>query len=378
MRASYRLHPDKYALGENEKFYSDMEAKGWRLAKRGMFWSKFIPAEPSCARYRVEVRERAPYWDEDGTDEAWLAVFADCGWEYVTGSGMLQVFRAPQGSSAPELYTDPRQQAATLKKLEKQYWLGWCPTVGVFCVNLLLHASRWGGASYRQRGWVEQTSAFLAMAVFLLWLLYRNLYGAWQLRQTCLRMKRGEPLDHNPQHRRLAHKVVSCGMLAVCAAFLLLTAAQQMLTYSTDLPQQAEGPYLLLSDLGWEGERIPSMDQVSTVTANRSLAADYWDVREYMDGASLFQSVYRMHSPAAARNFIRALMDTSSFGERAENFTPVEAAGLDAAWTSRGMDLVAVKGKLVVYLTYISSSGGFDAQEILTALAARWAADGNG
>ncbi len=71
-------------------------------------------------------------------------------------------------------------------------------------------------------------------------------------------------------------------------------------------------------------------------------------------------------------------MDTSSFGERAENFTPVEAAGLDAAWTSRGMDLVAVKGKLVVYLTYISSSGGFDAQEILTALAARWAADGNG
>lgn len=373
MRAKYRLHPDKYALGENEKFYSDMEAKGWRLAKRGAYWSKFVPTEPSLARYRVEVRERAPYWDEEGTDEAWLAVFADCGWEYVTGSGLLQIFRAPQGSDAPELYADPRQQAATLKQLERQYWLGWCPTVGAFCVTLLSHAARWGGVSYLQRGWVEQTAAFLTVAVFLLWVLYRSLYGAWQLRKACRRMKRGEALDHNPQQRRLAHKLASRGLLAVCVVFLLLTAAQQVFTYSADLPQQAEGPYLLLSGLGWEGERVPSMDQASGVTTTRSLAADYWDVREYMDGASLFQHVYRMRSPAAARDFTRVLMDTSAFGERAEDFTPLEAAGLDAAWTSRGLDIVAVKGEMAVYLTYISSSRGFDPQAILTALAARWA-----
>ncbi len=373
MRGTYRLHPDKYALGENEKFYSDMEAKGWRLDKRGIYWSRFVPTEPNCARYRVEVKERAPYWDEDGTDEAWLAVFADCGWEYVAGSGMLQVFRSPQGSDAPELYTDPRQQAATLKKLEKQYWTGWCPTVGVFCGNLLFYASRWGGAAVIQRGWVERTALFLAVAVFLLWLLYRNLYGGWQLRQTCLRMKRGEPLDHNPQHRHLAHKMVSCGLLALCGIFLLMSAAQQVMAHADGLPQRAEGPYLLLCDLGWEGEQVPFMDQDSSVTYTRSLAADYWELREYTDGASLFQSVYRMRSPAAARDFARVLMNTSTFGKEEGSFLPAEAAGLDAAWTSSGLDIVAVKGELVAYLTYISSSGHADPQVILAALALRWA-----
>ena len=34
-RVKYKFHPETYELGENEKFYSDMEAKGWRLVKRG-------------------------------------------------------------------------------------------------------------------------------------------------------------------------------------------------------------------------------------------------------------------------------------------------------------------------------------------------------
>lgn len=50
MKYRYRFHPDEYALGENEKFYSDMEARGWRLVKRGQYLSKFAPVEPSRAR----------------------------------------------------------------------------------------------------------------------------------------------------------------------------------------------------------------------------------------------------------------------------------------------------------------------------------------
>ena len=55
MNRKYKLHPGDYELGENEKFYGDMEARGWRLVKRGGYFSRFQRVEPSEARYRVEV-----------------------------------------------------------------------------------------------------------------------------------------------------------------------------------------------------------------------------------------------------------------------------------------------------------------------------------
>ena len=55
MKYIYRFHPEEYALGENEEFYSNMEAKGWRLVKRGQYLSKFASVAPSHARYRIEV-----------------------------------------------------------------------------------------------------------------------------------------------------------------------------------------------------------------------------------------------------------------------------------------------------------------------------------
>ena len=113
MKYRYRVHPDEYALGENEKFYTDMEAKGWRLVKRGSNLSKFERCEPSAARYRIEVATPEFLGETELSDEQ-VMVYADCGWEYVACRGMIHIFRAPAGSDAPEFYTDPRQQAATL------------------------------------------------------------------------------------------------------------------------------------------------------------------------------------------------------------------------------------------------------------------------
>ena len=94
-RRRYRFHPGDYELGENEKFYSDMEAQGWRLVSRGAFLSRFAPAEPSAARYRVEVAEENyyAYLSDEDMDDGRLAVFADCGWEFVTGRRLLRIFR---------------------------------------------------------------------------------------------------------------------------------------------------------------------------------------------------------------------------------------------------------------------------------------------
>ena len=74
MKRRYKLHPGQYELGENEKFYGDMEARGWRLKKRGAYFSRFEPAEPGETRYRIEVFHPGA-WSANAMPEEQLAVF---------------------------------------------------------------------------------------------------------------------------------------------------------------------------------------------------------------------------------------------------------------------------------------------------------------
>ena len=56
----YRFHPPEYAIGETEKFYSDMETKGWRLVKRGQYLSKFTAVPPSGPGTDRGIRSPVP------------------------------------------------------------------------------------------------------------------------------------------------------------------------------------------------------------------------------------------------------------------------------------------------------------------------------
>lgn len=211
----YKFHPNDYALGENEKFYSDMEARGWRLVKRGSYLSKFEACEPGDVRYRIEVVDNK-FLEEPGMTDAQAAVFEDCGWEYVTWAGMLHVFRAPAGSDAPEFYADPRQQAATLKGLRRSYLLAWVPVAVVIAIHLMMAGAMYGdvdepltrAAAECQVAWVRYTALLVAVLVFLLWALYDGVRGIWYISRTYRRMKKGIPLDHEPKSRNLLHRVI--------------------------------------------------------------------------------------------------------------------------------------------------------------------------
>jgi hypothetical protein len=55
MNWRHGIHPNNYAIGETEKYYSDMSEKGWELVKCGITLSRFQKTEPKKMRYRVEV-----------------------------------------------------------------------------------------------------------------------------------------------------------------------------------------------------------------------------------------------------------------------------------------------------------------------------------
>ena len=41
MKRTYRIHPADYAIGDSERLYERMAAKGWVLEKRGITLSRF-------------------------------------------------------------------------------------------------------------------------------------------------------------------------------------------------------------------------------------------------------------------------------------------------------------------------------------------------
>ena len=55
MNWRHGIHPNNYAIGETEKYYSDMSEKGWELVRCGITLSRFQKTEPKKMRYRVEV-----------------------------------------------------------------------------------------------------------------------------------------------------------------------------------------------------------------------------------------------------------------------------------------------------------------------------------
>ena len=396
MKRRYRRHFDDYAIGENEKLYSDMAARGWFLEKRGAYFSRFRRGEPAEMRYRIEVS--APgFLEETDLPEEQVAVYEDCGWDYVASRGMIHVFASPAGSDAPEFYADPAQQAATLKALRRGYIWAWVPVTAMLLFNFLMAAAMSGGTgevlgkwgAELRLGWVAATALILFAGALLVWGLYEFAHAAWRMGRLYRRMRKGIPLDHSPKGRMLLHRTVSGVLLGVVAVFGLLTLWQWVSKETRELPETADGPYLMLADLGIEGERSALFydDRTSKITVERSLLATHYDVFECVDQGSsgegeawMYQDVYRLSPWADREVFIRSLMGDATFARGPENFREVTVAGLEGAWVSGGLECIAVKGDLAAYVTVLGQGQEYaeTLEAALRALAERWAGEGCG
>lgn len=388
MKIRYRFHPSEYELGENEKLYSGMEARGWRLVKRGRYLSKFVPVEPTRTRYRVEVSFPA-FLEESGLSEGQLAVFEDCGWEYVDSQGFLHIFRAPEGSGAPEFYADPRQQAATLKKVRRDLlWWGWGALAFAALAGLLwavLYPDSVASLGWKQvRRFVEVPEFFVFLLSLLLLVLFQMIWDTWRIERTYSRLRRGVPLDHDPQGRRLFPLLVRRGLALLMAMSAMSFAVQAAVFREKPLPVEPEGPYLLFADLGLEGERgeLWYGKRESCLAYRANPVTEYWDIFEIVDTPDggkfwMYQDIYRLRLPELAMPLARALGETAVFPRYSSEFQPIHIPGLDAAWVYNDLEAVAVKGELVAHLEYLSGgTGELDHAAVLTALAERWAEGG--
>ena len=135
MNRRYGLHPKNFAIGETEKYYTNMASKGWHLVKRGITFSRFEKAEPRQMRYRIEVV--TPSLLEDGhLPEEQVAVYGDCGWEYVTDMMGYAYFR----KSATEMVEDEGifcDDESKIEMIERVYKGRMIPLIVIFCCIII-------------------------------------------------------------------------------------------------------------------------------------------------------------------------------------------------------------------------------------------------
>ena len=365
MNWRYGIHPKDYAIGETEKYYSDMSEKGWELVKRGITLSRFQKTEPKKMRYRVEVVNLKSL--EDGhLPEEQVAVYEDCGWEYVISRGYLHIFRAPEGNDAPEFYLEPEQQAATLKVLRKQY----CSSLMAPFIIVAFHAfmaalvgglfnGRWAAQLYR--GLVEETAWVAGFCLFLLWAVFSDLWGFIYISRLYRRMKKGIPLDHAPRSRKLIiiPRIISL-LLLIC--ILGCVGYDYLNDERYTMPEATDDPYILLSDLGIEGTRTANFvnGEESTVKFNHSLLAEHWDTQEFLDIDNdgkgneewLYQDVYILKNENIVDRFVEVLMIDSTFAQSTEDYALIEVPGLDQAWMTERLECIAVKGTTISIFTH--------------------------
>ncbi len=359
MKIRYGVHPKEFAIGETEKYYSDMAAKGWQLVKRGVTFSKFEKTEPKKMRYRVEVV--APKMLVNGElPEEQVAVYEDCGWEYVFGNGFLHVFRAPAGSDAPELYLEPEQQAATLKSLRGKYigsLLSPFLYIGIIMVLSLMvgnfSGSKWAAELYIS--WVENSAGLSALGIAFIWFMFSDIWGLFYISRLYHRMKKGIPLNHEPKSKDWIRITLSTVLLITATGCIVYDITGD---HHYRMQDHAHGPYILLSDLGYEGERTTNIfnDEESEVHFNNSIAANHWDCQEFMmvgesDDVWMYQDVYLMKNGAMIDRMVEALMITSTFSRSVEHFSELEIPGLDKAYANHRLECIAVKGNMIWMIT---------------------------
>lgn len=365
MKRRYRFHPGDYALGENEQFYTEMAARGWLLERRGAWLSRFRRGEPARLRYRVELSCPGVFDESSELPEEQRSLYEACGWRFVSRGGLVNVFCAPEGSGAPEFYSDPRQQADTLKALRRNYLLGWLPFMLLAALQLAVGAALFGGAGSAlgrwavslRLAWVTETALVAAFALFLLRELTALLYGEVRTGLLYRRLRRGVPLDHAPGRRQRLYRAVRGALLAGCAAFACLAAVQWASGRPAPLPQTPRGPYLLLGDLGHRGERttLPVKGGESTLSHTRSLQAEQWRTREFLrEGEQspwLYQQVYRLGSEREARALLPLLLAEAPLARDPSAFAAVQAPGFDEAYCA-GAECAARRGNTVYFITY--------------------------
>ncbi|WP_335871240.1 DUF2812 domain-containing protein [Bacillus sp. 2205SS5-2] len=370
-----KFRPNNYLeIGEHESWLADMAAKGLYLEKMGIIFAKFVKGEPENMRYRIDVSTKK------SVDSDQIHKYAESGWDYVTSYGLFHVFSSPAELDAPELYSNPVEQAYTLKELDKNLALkAVISTFGMLLITALL-SSIWflDGTPYF---FMVEGGAITHLIIIISfgYSSYTLLQAASSIRSLRKMMIEGKPIDHHAPWKKNHRLQAIIGfiltvLLGLGASIPLIQMAKveskTLTETSFDLPiirlaDVEKNPALLREEASFMSGNVDRGNQYTYEWS--PLAPVQYDTNEngvvpgemWKDGSgeytpSITSKVYQLRIPIMADHLISDLIK-KYIHDDSEEFMETRHPEFDLLIVhenAKKKEVFAAKGKAVIHVRY--------------------------
>lgn len=224
---------EDWQLAEQEAWLEDMSKKGWHLVKTNVGRATFEKGTPWEYRYRCDV-----FKADDWSEQERLQLYQDAGWEHVANRGLVQIFRASNNSTIPEIHTDPLEQARNVGRLLPG-------RLASFLFPLLFLSFAFYVKSPRLAQLLLQSDwlTFLSTLFFLFWILM-SIVALRHLGKYMARLRRGSQPPRSVRWRQAMRLAQLRGALVILTCILLLGGrfVTPLMLRKPPFPPIPEGP----------------------------------------------------------------------------------------------------------------------------------------
>lgn len=217
-----KLRPvDYWKIGENESWFQDMALKGLHLKKGGKLIATFEKDEPEDIRYRIDI------YQGENTDKEQKEFYAESGWDFVTDYNEFNVYKSPTKLNAPEIHTDPIEQAYTLKTIENKI----VGLLGIFIIApitflIMLYLMIFKDSTFSYG--ILDGGSLLIPLILLVGLrgLYDNGRSFLEIRKLRTELIEGKQINHKApwRKRNQFNRIISYILLGIIVTFYIMSS----------------------------------------------------------------------------------------------------------------------------------------------------------
>lgn len=362
---------DYWRIGEHESWFADMASQGLHLKKMGKIFAYFEKGEPQKMRYRIDVSMKSKMQPEQ------IEIYAESGWDYVTGYQGFHVFSSPVERDAPEIHTDPAEQSFTLKELDKKLMLN----AGFIVVALLLIigmlSSLWfldGTPVYMLVDGAAVTQTIITIVIG--YQAYNSLLAAISIRALQKSLIEGKPINHHaPWKKRHRIQSTSAILFMIVAGLTAIVPFTQLVIMDTKtLPHESPDlPIVRLADIETnpalergESEYIrDGVDWSNRISTKWSPFApvQYESDENGMVPGEILQSIqtkyFQLSIPALADRLISDLVKRHNYADRVDDYVETKHPEFDRLIILEEKEMKEVyasKGKEVIFVRYYGNA----------------------
>ncbi len=362
MNRLYTFHPDNFAFDAIGNYYSYMASKGWILEKRGTHLSRFVKGDNEALDYLAQfLPQRMNNYNT--SEEKLISFYAEHGWTYVTSSGDVYIFSAPEERKIPEMPEELFQQKKALNRLKKQNIISAAMVLILMIVfaSILFFSEKAMDITViakLYKKFIEETAFFIACSAVVIFDIIASIRRIILINSAYKKIGTQKFCECRPKSYKMLFALKAA--FAVFAIFMIILVFADYLNVNRyTMPDMPEYPYIQISEFSVSGQRLknPLNNEESTVTENKSLLSQHWHTQEFTEDENgdwvwFYQDVYILNHEKLTQNLVKVLMRDAVFVKSEDAFIPVEVPGLDSAYITDGCECVAVKGNITAILEY--------------------------